>query len=148
MKKLLLAQHAQCLKVSAIDFGCYLARLTRSRLTGVFLEDVQSERPAQANQGTVRTGAAVVSVQAADATGITGENIRLFREACVCRGVTPRIHRDRGIPAPEIIDESRFADLIVMDPEISFTTKNESLPGHFVHDILHVCHQTVHLSFP
>jgi nucleotide-binding universal stress UspA family protein len=136
MEKLLLAQDAQCLKINTIDFGCYVARLTRSRLTGVFLEDVQSERPAPADQGTSRTGATGVHVQQADATDITEENIRLFREACLCRGVTSRIHRDRGIPAPEIIEESRFADLIVMDPEITFTTKNESLPGHFVHDIL------------
>jgi hypothetical protein len=106
MEKLLLAQDAQCLKINAIDFACYVARLTRSRLTGVFLEDVQSER--------------TVSV----------------REACVCRGVNSKIHRDRGVPTTEILEESRFADLIVVDPEISFTPGNESLPGHFVHEVM------------
>jgi hypothetical protein len=136
MEKLLLAQDAQCLKMSAIDFGCYVARLSRSRLTGVFLEDVQSERPAAVNQGARRPGATDIYHQPDEAASITEENIRLFREACVCRGVTSGIHRDRGVPTAEILEESRFADLVVVDPEISFTPGNESLPGHFVHDIL------------
>ena len=134
MEKLLLAQDAQSLKINAIDFACYVARLTRSRLTGVFLEDVQSERTLSASQVPYR--GLVGDPQVADAKVVAEENIRLFREACVCRGVTSRIHRDRGVPTREILEESRFADLIVVDPEISFTQGNESLPGHFVHDLL------------
>jgi hypothetical protein len=135
MEKLLLAQDAQCLKISAIDFACYVARLTRSRLTGIFLEDVQSERTVSVNKAPYSEPAGGYR-QPADAIVIAEENIRLFREACVCRGVTSRIHRDRGVPTTEIFEESRFADLIVVDTEISFTPGNESLPGHFVHDIL------------
>lgn len=102
---------------------------------GVFLEDVQSERTLSVSQVPNR-GSAVGDREPANASVITEENIRLFREACVCRGVNSKIHRDRGVPTSEILEESRFADLIVLDPEISFTPGNESLPGHFVHDIL------------
>jgi hypothetical protein len=135
MKKLLLAQDAQCLKINAIDFACYVARLTRSRLTGVFLEDVQSERTVSVSQVSSR-GLAGGDREPANASVIAEENIRLFKEACVCREVNSKIHRDRGVPTTEILEESRFADLIILDPEISFTPGNESLPGYFVHDIL------------
>jgi len=30
--------------------------------------------------------------------------------------VNSKIHRDRGVPTTEILEESRFADLIVVDP--------------------------------
>ncbi len=135
MEKLLLAQDAQCLKINAIDFACYVARLTRSRLTGVFLEDVQSDRMVAVNQ-VLTTETASGYRQQADPKLIAEENIRHFREACVCRGVTSKVHRDRGVPTTEVLEESRFADLIVVDPEISFTPGNESLPGNFVNNVL------------
>ncbi len=37
-KKILLAMDAMNLNTNVIDFGCYIARLTHSRLTGIFLE--------------------------------------------------------------------------------------------------------------
>jgi nucleotide-binding universal stress UspA family protein len=139
MEKILLAQDAQCLNTSAIDFACYLARLTHSRLTGVFLEDVLSRdrpEPKLVYGSRAQDSAAPAAQQMQEARTLTEENIRLFREACVCRGVTSRIHRDRGVPATEIIEESRFADLIVIDADTSFSRKNEPLPGRFVKGVL------------
>src|ERR1700733_5312449 len=106
MEKLLLAQDAQCLKINAIDFACYVARLTRSRLMGVFLEDVQSERTVSVSQVPYR-GSVIGQREAAKASVIVEENIRFFREACACRGVNSKIHRDRGVPTAEILEESR-----------------------------------------
>ena len=45
MEKILLAMDALNLNMNAIDFACYVAKLTRSRLTGVFLEGLIEERP-------------------------------------------------------------------------------------------------------
>lgn len=139
MEKILLAQDAQCLSRSAIDFACYLAKLTHSRLTGVFLEDVLSRDQPEAKavyESAHQDGVATIAERTQEARTLTEENIRLFREACVCRGVTSRIHRDRGVPAAEIIDESRFADLIIVDADTSFSRNNEPLPGRFVKDVL------------
>jgi len=43
MKKILLAIDAEKLDQKSLGFGCYLAQLTGSPLTGVFLENVHSE---------------------------------------------------------------------------------------------------------
>lgn len=117
MEKILLAMDAAHLNEKTIDFACYIAGLTRSRLTGVFLE------------GEALVTAAVPS-QVAEA------NINLFREACVSHDTPTSIHRDRGIPLSKIIAETRFADLLIIGPETSFTGPDGQIPGHFVRNVL------------
>lgn len=110
------------LNMNAIDFACYVAKLTRSRLTGVFLEGLIEERP------LVPAGE--------DGKAVVESNIHRFREACVCRETLSLIHRDRGVPLSEIIGESRFADLVIIDPETAFNRKDATIPGRFVKDVL------------
>ncbi len=140
MEKILLAQDARNQNRNTIDFACYICRLTGSRLTGVFLEDLLSEdRPVMRTiQGEPYrlSGAVAVAPGGEGVAGIAAENIRIFKPACDRRGVQTLIHRDRGVPASEIVEESRFADLIIVDPETSFTRSNEAPPGRFVRDTL------------
>jgi nucleotide-binding universal stress UspA family protein len=140
MEKILLALDANNLNTNTIDFACYISRLTRSRLTGVFLEDVvNGDRPVMRSlQGAayVEKGAVNNPAPGMPKKDLTEENIATFRTACECREVQSLIHRDRGVPATEVIGESRFADLIIVDPETSFTKSNEPLPGRFIKDVL------------
>jgi nucleotide-binding universal stress UspA family protein len=117
MEKILLAMDAAHLNEKAIDFACYIAKLTRSRLTGIFLE-----------------GEALVT--AAVPSDVTESNIHLFREACICRETLSSIHRDRGIPLSEIIAETRFADLLIVDPDTSFIKADRQFPGRFLTEVL------------
>ena len=140
MEKILLALDAQHINTQTIDFACYLARLTNSRLTGIFLEDLLSEETDAFR--TIRQMAQVQSEVDAAKTSIasrheiTDENIKAFRQCCESRGADARIHRDRGIPLDEVIEESRFADLLIVDVETSFARKKGSVPGKFVKDVL------------
>ncbi|HVU58501.1 MAG TPA: universal stress protein, partial [Puia sp.] len=138
MEKILLAMDAMHINTQTIEFSCYLARMTGSRLTGVFMEDLLSEPAFGAYQqvAQMQAGGITDTETASTKAGITDANIQLFRHACETRGVVPNIHRDRGIPLDEVIQESRFADLVVVDAETSFTRKRRSLPGKFVKDVL------------
>jgi len=138
MEKILLAMDAMHINTQTIEFSCYLSRLTGSRLTGVFLEDLLSEPAFGAFQQEVQmqAGGAIETQTASTRAEITDANIQLFRKACEARGVVPNIHRDRGIPLNEVIRESRFADLVVVDAETSFTRERGPLPGKFVKDVL------------
>src|ERR1700742_4060957 len=122
MEKILLALDAMRLNTSTIDFACYIAKLSRSRLTGIFLEGLRDERP--------------VLVEAENGAATVETNIHRFREACVCRETLSLVHRDRGVPLSEIVAESRFADLIIIDPETAFNRKDAIVPGRFVKDVL------------
>jgi len=139
MHKILLTQDARHLNMSSVEFACYLARLTKSKLTGVFLEDVLADHPewaASAAYGVPVSGHTLPDAVEAKTESAAEENIRIFREACVCREVVSRVHRDRGIPLAEMLEESRFADLIVADPEISFRERPAPPPAPFVTDML------------
>ncbi|HEV9037166.1 MAG TPA: universal stress protein [Puia sp.] len=121
MKKILLVMNGLDLNMPAVDFACYIAKLSKSHLTGIFLEGDGGEKalvPAMPDEKTVEA------------------SIQRFREACVCRETLSRVHRDRGLPLSEVIGESRFADVIIIDPELSAWEPDRHTPGRFVKEIL------------
>jgi len=137
MEKILLAMDAKNVNTQAIDFACYLARLTNSRLTGIFLEDLLSdEKPAIRENAELQNVCRYGPVSREMVTTVVEGNIAQFRQSCECRGIVPKVHRDRGIPLYEVIQESRFADLLVIDAETSFARNREAVPGRFVKDVL------------
>ena len=48
MRKILLATNASEIKTSAVDFGCFIANLSQSLLTGVFIENTKKKEMAEA----------------------------------------------------------------------------------------------------
>jgi len=137
MEKILLAMDAENINAQAIDFACYLAKLTNSRLTGIFLEDLLSDdKPALRENAALQHAARSGPMSREAVAAVVEENIGQFRQSCESRGIAPKVHRDRGIPLYEIIQESRFADLLVIDAETSFARKREAVPGRFVKDVL------------
>jgi nucleotide-binding universal stress UspA family protein len=138
MEKIMLAMDPVHINTQTIEFSCYLARLTGSRLIGVFLEDVLSE-PVYGELPQVvpvQAGVAADAMAGVTKPEITDASIQLFRRACEARGVVSNIHRDRGTPLDEVIQESRFADLLVIDVDTSFSRKRGSVPAKFVKDVL------------
>ncbi len=133
MRKILLAIDALELNVPSIDFACYIAALTKSKLTGVFLENVLNEEITEEVYASLLDENELSRNQR---TAIVDNNIHLFRNICEEKGINACIHRDRGMPASEIIEESRFADLIIVEPDMSFKNKLEGSPSSFVKDIL------------
>lgn len=140
MKKILLAIDAVNLNNNALEFACYLARLTRSKLTGVFLENlVAEERPVLRQV----YGMPYIDHEPDDDSPAhhsrmekIDKNISFFKDGCTNREVNCRVHRDGGIPAAELIRESRFADILVVDAETSFNKRFEGYPTEFVKDVL------------
>ena len=140
MQKILLAIDAVSINMPALDFACYIGRLTNSKITAVFLENlVADEKPVlEKAYGTRYVDWKIDESSASyqDKRQLIEKNISLFKEACGNRSVRYSIHRDRGTPAPEIIAESRYADLIIVDASTSFNKRYEGSPTRFVKDIL------------
>jgi len=140
MLKILLAIDAISLDTVALDFAAFLGRLTKSKLTGVFLENLEaSERPILKRMH----GQAYIDWEVDENTDghrakldLIDKNISLFKEGCISREIGFSVHRDRGVPARELLTESRFADLVVIDADTSFNKRYEGHPSEFVRDIL------------
>lgn len=140
MEKILLAIDAINPDKNALEFACYLGRLTKSKVTGVFLENLLSEeRPVLKNMhgmGYVDWEVDEKSEEHRAKMGLIEKNITFFKEGCINREVSYSMYRDRGVPAHEMIEESRFADVLVVDAETSFNKRCEGTPTEFVRDIL------------
>lgn len=140
MKKILLAIDAEQIDTEAIDFACFIATQASSALTGVFLESIEEQVP------VLKMAYGMPYVESMVASDLPDyeskrlrceENIRLFEQTCSNRGVRHHVHRISGShPAKSLIEESRFADLIIIKSEVSFEKKYDSTPTHFVKEVL------------
>src|SRR5690242_16715812 len=118
MEKILLAIDAVNPDSSALDFACYVGRLTQSKITGIFLENLVAEKiPVLIGGGELSYLDWKIDHNSPDHDAkqkIIEKNITLFKDACENRSVEYKIHRDRNLPAHEIIAESRYADLLII----------------------------------
>ena len=138
MEKILLVIYAVNFDVNAFDFACYLAKTTRSKLTGIFLENlVESEKVLQSKlKKIINSTSQNSNNELTDKRILIEKNIEIFKDHCNQKQINFNIHRNRGVPVEEIIEESRFADVLVVDAETSFNKKYEGLPTEFVSSIL------------
>ena len=141
MEKILLAMDAIKPSKNALEFACYLGRLTKSKITGVFLENLEAkERPVlkQLQRMTSLDWAEEehTKEQMAHKEQLTEKNIALFKDGCVCRDVSFNIHHDRGAALTALVEESRYADLIVTDAELSLHKTFSGVPSEFVRTLL------------
>jgi hypothetical protein len=141
MEKILLAVNATRLNTQTIDFACYIARLTGSRLTAFLLEDIPAPPvPVSVEIGTVAFAGASASMailpREMEKETLHQDAARFFKEACAARNVNCYIYRNRHVPVHEIIEESRFADVLIVDADISFESFKDPVPTIFVKTLL------------
>lgn len=142
MEKILVALHAGQVNTNTIDFACHMAALTGSKLTGVILEDqpvlqeMQGERLglATAYAGTF-VATDVVHLPARQTS--EGDPETLFTATCARHNIRCDVHRPVFVPVYDIIEESRFADLLIVDASLSFEKHHEPAPSGFVKDVLY-----------
>ncbi len=132
MEKILFISNGVDLNLEALDFTCYLGRLTKSRITGIFLENLLDDaKPIlEKVSGHLMNGSENIAYE--EKKKITAINIKTFEEACARRSIKCDIREDFGIPPGELLLESRYADLAVISPDISFESQLETLPTNFV----------------
>jgi len=133
MEKILVAINANQINTNVLNFACFIAKLTHSKLTGVFLEN--NEEPAIIPEESLHIPHDEF-IDAASRAGLWNDNIRLFKETCENRGANCTVHLDEGVPVADIIKESRFADLLIVDPEMSLGDKQEAVPTGFIREVL------------
>lgn len=140
MKKILIAVDPFHLNPSTLAFGCYLARLTKSSVTGVFLENLEADREAVIVDGNGDTYVDykinMDSVQVKEKISLIEEKIKFFKSYFDNHCVVSNIHIDKGVPIEEIISETRYSDLLIIDAEAGFSPDNKSVPGSFARKML------------
>lgn len=140
MEKILLAIDATNLNINSLDFACFLGKLTKSTITGVFLENQAAEENPVLKS---LQGSAYIDWTADENSDehkakmeTIKKNIAFFTEGYINRETCYKVHRDGGVPSSELIEESRFADAVIVDAETSFNDHFEGIPTTFLKDIL------------
>jgi nucleotide-binding universal stress UspA family protein len=62
--------------------------------------------------------------------------IEHFENACRDSGISYSVHRDRNIAIQELLHESIYADLLIIDRKETLTHYEEQLPTRFMRDLL------------
>lgn len=129
MEKILVAINAHKASNAAVDFACYIGRLTHSTLTGLVVNGSKPETVLQevVNASVVGKG----NKQEASQAGI-----QFFSDACYIKGIRYNLTTTGESYLQEIINETRFADLLVVDPSMSFTGEKAGYLSDFIKEIL------------
>ena len=139
MKKILLAIDAGHMDTEVIHFACNIARLTHSTLTGIFLsnyiEEVQVVNMVIGMpyiENVVTGNIPDTALQQKQAA-----HIQQFEKTCDVKGVRCQVQcSNTKSPARTIIEESRFADVVIVQATVSFEKKLEEAPTGFVKEVL------------
>ncbi len=125
-------------KPETLDFAAYISKLSKSKLAGVFVENqLQDTVPSlKTVGGTAYVEEIIVDTDAQKhISELVSNNITSFTSGCIQREVQALIHHDKGDPLHNIIEESRYADLLIADPSFSFDHELR-VPSRFVTELL------------
>ncbi|MDR3680019.1 MAG: universal stress protein [Flavipsychrobacter sp.] len=111
---------------ATLDFACYVARLTASRLTAISMQgllygELQADRILN-NLANLQLGQIAYH----------------FHQRCISRDVTTGENIDSIENWEELINASRYADIIIVDANLSLNIDStEGSPTHYVKKLLH-----------
>lgn len=142
MKKIIAAFDSIRFSESTLKYAVYLAKQYDAHIVGVFLKE--STRVGYAVYATmVRQSATNKSIfdeiDRADRIA-TEKAIADFENGCRKEKINFSIHEDKGNALDELLHETIFADLLVIDAWETFSYLENSLPGWFMKNVLHHVH--------
>jgi hypothetical protein len=137
MQKIIVALDGLKYSQGAAAYSIFISKQTGAHLVGVFLDDITyhsykiyelitSEGVSEARQRQLEQKDADTRAAA----------VHDFEKACQKEGVHYTIHRDRNIALQELLHESIYADLLVVDMNETLTHYTENSPTRFMRDLL------------
>jgi len=141
MKKFIVAFDGLRFSESVRDYAVMLARQSGAHLVGVFLEDFtlhgykiydlitkdgynEGRQRQLEEKDRVKRNLAVES----------------FETACQQAGLNYSVHHDRSVAIQELVHESIYADLLLIDNRETLTGYTEKIPTDFIRDLLTQTH--------
>jgi len=137
MERILLLIDANKPNTSLINFACNIASASGSKLTGLLLD--------HSNTGYIPSG--FMDIPFANETAVGRDilttpslhdekAVRIFSEKCRYKSISDTIFIRKDDPVQHVVYESRFADLLIVDPEINFYGSRARVPSLYVREIL------------
>jgi hypothetical protein len=138
MKRIILVVDAMKFDSASFDFAAGIAQGSGEGLTCLFISDtsIGSIPEINALAGQMYVEVIVYDKEQQEARKATiDKNMALFYDECNKRDIVGVVLLKRGIPLDVILHESRFADLLVVAPTLSFIDEKNT-PTGLVRDVL------------
>jgi len=137
MKKILVAFDGLNYSTSLTDYAIELSKGSDSLVVGIFLYDLRYTNLiyTYAYEIPATLAYSVEKIEHDDEKKIHA-CIKTFTAACENAGVNHKVHLDSGVPLIELLKESAFADMILIDARTSFFDFSEETPSTFLKDLL------------
>ena len=140
MKKIIVAVDGLKYSTSAIKYAIKLATENDGHLVGIFLEDFtyHSFKMHEVMANSELTVCKKVLEERDEET--RRQSVNRFINACSAAHLNFSVHHDRNIALQDLIHESLFADLLIVDVTETLTHYTEKTPTHFLRDLLTQVH--------
>jgi nucleotide-binding universal stress UspA family protein len=139
MKKVIAAFDGLKYSVTTQDHAIKLASENNALLVGVFLDDLNYHTYKIYDLITEKEGGLDIRLQSRlnkkDASARTAA-IRNFESSCAKAGIKYITHKDHKAAIRELLAESIYADLLIIDKTETFSRSKEELPTSFSHSLL------------
>lgn len=137
MKKIIAAFDGLRFSESSLRYSVFMADKLKAHLVGVFLDDFtrHSYSVSDITQYKGSFDAHLEELNRRD-DEVRNSAALQFEEACQAAGVQFSIHRDKNIALQELLHESIYSDLMIINCKETFTRFDEPVPTRFIRDLL------------
>ena len=136
MKKILWVINPLQFKEDDLAYPQYISRVINGKLTGVFLENGRDTNPSATynvfNYSKVFRKEITPNEEQEKVEKRKMAVIKVLQEKALC----VNLHQDGGIPLQDLIMESRYADILLVDAGLTFDETDNHLPSSFVKNVL------------
>jgi nucleotide-binding universal stress UspA family protein len=140
MENILLVIDGARMDRAIIDFSCYLAKLTGSRLRAIFIEQLEADGESDKFELFSGSGSSIVSPthsrEKQKILQVCESNEKLFAETCISNGIDFDIRSRNNDWIELLVQETRFADAMVINPQTSFSDRPANIPSGFARQVL------------
>lgn len=137
MKNVIAAFDGLKFSESTMNYAIHFARLINAHLVGVFLDDI------------TYTGYKIYDLVNTEGVSekklkeyndkdkaVRDKAVEDFETACRAAAINHSIHRDRNVALQELLHESIYADLLIINNKETLTHYEENIPSRFIRDLL------------
>ncbi|MBZ4191616.1 universal stress protein [Niabella beijingensis] len=137
MKKYIVAFDGLKYSESVRDYAIQLATQNNAHLIGVFLDDFMhhSYKIAELLKQDGEFEAKRKKYEQKDEK-MRDQSVSDFEKACQHASLTYSLHRNKCVAIQELLHESIFADLLLIDSTETLTSYTEKIPSMFIRDLL------------
>ncbi len=138
MKKIIAAFDGLKFSESTMQYAVLLAKYHQAHLVAIFLEDISYHSYKiyeLVGDGGV-SNKKLKDLENKD-NEKRGKAVEIFQKTCTKAQINFGVHHDRKIALQELLHETIFADLLVIDNGETLTHYEEEVPSRFIRNLLH-----------